>query len=118
MFGTNVLCSLWDIPLRRSWVTRLSKNLFDLSTKRLCRMSSQPALRGDETANFDFPLMTKSGARRVILLNATVRRDEFGNIIGVVGIGQDITERIAQEREFFKLIYSANAVSLKSQEKE
>jgi PAS domain S-box-containing protein len=40
------------------------------------------ALRGDETANFDFPLMTKSGARREILPNATVRRDEYGNIIG------------------------------------
>jgi PAS domain S-box-containing protein len=40
--GTNVLCSLWDIPLRKSWVTRLSKNLFDLSTKRWCRMSSKP----------------------------------------------------------------------------
>ena len=32
MFGTNVLCSLLDIPLRKSWVTRLSKNSFYLST--------------------------------------------------------------------------------------
>jgi len=67
------------------------------------------ALHGEETANFDFPLMTKNSARLEILLNATVRRDEHGNIIGVVGIGQDITERIAQEREFSKLIDSANA---------
>ena len=67
------------------------------------------ALHGEETANFDFPLVTKEGARLEILLNATVRRDEHGNIIGVVGIGQDITERIAQEREFSKLIDSANA---------
>ena len=29
--------------------------------------------------------------------------------LGMVGIGQDITERIAQEREFAKLIDSANA---------
>jgi len=67
------------------------------------------ALHGAETANFDFPLMTKGGARLEILLNATTRRDEHGNVIGVVGIGQDITERIAQEREFSKLIDSANA---------
>ena len=43
------------------------------------------------------------------MLNATTRRDEQGNIIGVVGIGQDITGRIAQEREYSKLIDSANA---------
>jgi PAS domain S-box-containing protein len=67
------------------------------------------ALDGVETANFEFPLMTKAGVRLEVLLNATTRRDEQGNIIGVVGIGQDITERIAQEREFFKLIDSANA---------
>jgi len=49
------------------------------------------ALRGEETANFEFPLMTKAGARIEILLNATTRKDEHGKVIGVVGIGQDIT---------------------------
>ena len=44
-----------------------------------------------------------------VLLNATTRRDAEGNIIGVVGIGQDITERLAQEREYYKLIDTANA---------
>ena len=53
--------------------------------------------------------MTKAGARIEILLNATTRRDEHGKIIGVVGIGQDITARLAQEREYSKLIDSANA---------
>lgn len=46
------------------------------------------ALKGEETANFEFPLMTKAGARIEVLLNATTRRNEHGNIIGVVGIGQ------------------------------
>ena len=67
------------------------------------------ALQGEETANFEFPLITKHGVRIEVLLNATTRRDEQGNIIGVVGIGQDITGRIAQEREYSKLIDSANA---------
>ena len=43
--------------------------------------------------------MTKAGARVEVLLNATARRNPGGKIIGVVGIGQDITGRIAQERE-------------------
>ena len=54
-------------------------------------------------------MITKGGARIEVLLNATTRRDEQGNVIGVVGIGQDITGRIAQEREYSKLIDSANA---------
>jgi PAS domain S-box-containing protein len=67
------------------------------------------ALDGQETANFEFPLITKAGARIEVLLNASTRRDEQGNVIGVVGIGQDITARLAQEREYSKLIDTANA---------
>jgi len=67
------------------------------------------ALVGDETANFEFPLMTKAGIRLEVLLNATTRRDEQGNVIGMVGIGQDITGRLAQEREYTRLIDTANA---------
>lgn len=101
------------------------------------------ALLGDETANYEFPLMTKDGVRIEILLNATARRNPNGEIIGVVGegstvlpfygmlirsllfqritnlhdlstllfsgIGQDITGRIAQEREYTRLIDTANA---------
>ena len=67
------------------------------------------ALRGEETANFEFPLVTKSGATLQILLNATTRKNDRGEIIGMVGIGQDITSRLAQEREYVKLIDTANA---------
>ncbi|KAJ0409112.1 hypothetical protein P43SY_002246 [Pythium insidiosum] len=67
------------------------------------------ALSGNETANFEFPLITKSGRRVEILLNATPRFNEHGQVIGVVGIGQDITERIAQEQEYARLIEKANA---------
>jgi hypothetical protein len=72
------------------------------------------ALKSEETANFQFPLMTKSGDVHIeVLLNATTRRDEDGNIIGVIGMGQDVTARLAQEREYYKLIDTANAVCLK-----
>ena len=69
------------------------------------------ALRGEEDSNFAFPLVTKDGHRLEILLNATSRRDVDGHIIGVVGIGQDITARIAQEEEYSRLIDTANAPS-------
>ncbi|RLO12802.1 hypothetical protein DYB28_013580, partial [Aphanomyces astaci] len=67
------------------------------------------ALNGIQTANFEFPLITRPGTRIEILLNATPRNDLHGNIVGVVGIGQDITDRISQEHEYFRLIDSANA---------
>jgi PAS domain-containing protein len=68
------------------------------------------ALRGAETSNFEFPLMTKDNNRVEVLLNASSRRDaKTGYIVGVVGIGQDITERVAQEQEYVKLIDTANA---------
>jgi PAS domain-containing protein len=67
------------------------------------------ALNGVETANFEFPLVTKAGARLEVLLNATTRRDAQNRVTGVVGIGQDITARIAQEQEYARLIDTANA---------
>eukprot|EP00290_Baffinella_frigidus_P015931 CAMPEP_0180203084 /NCGR_PEP_ID=MMETSP0987-20121128/7658_1 /TAXON_ID=697907 /ORGANISM="non described non described, Strain CCMP2293" /LENGTH=80 /DNA_ID=CAMNT_0022158421 /DNA_START=9 /DNA_END=248 /DNA_ORIENTATION=+ len=43
------------------------------------------ALRGQETANFEFPLFTKNQQRVEVLLNATTRRDVTGRPIGVIG---------------------------------
>ena len=50
------------------------------------------ALQGQETSNYELPLFSKSGERVIILLNATTRRNINGDIVGVVGIGQDITK--------------------------
>jgi PAS domain S-box-containing protein len=52
----------------------------------------QKALQGDETSNFEFSLHTQINNSVMILLNATTRRDELGNVVGAVGVGQDITE--------------------------
>jgi len=52
----------------------------------------QNALQGTETANYEFPLFTKEKRQVDVLLNATTRRDIDRNIVGVIGVGQDITE--------------------------
>ena len=50
------------------------------------------ALVGKETSNYEFPLYTKNNQRVMVLLNATTRRNTKGDIVGVVGVGQDITK--------------------------
>ena len=50
------------------------------------------ALKGKETANFEFPLFTKSKQRVMVLLNSSTRRNADGEITGVLGVGQDISE--------------------------
>jgi len=57
------------------------------------------ALLGEETSNFEFPLFTKDKRRVEVLLNATTRRDVSDNVVGVIGVGQDITERKQAEQE-------------------
>jgi len=50
------------------------------------------ALVGKETANYEFPLFAKNGSRVMVLLNSSTRRNAEGKIIGVLGVGQDISE--------------------------
>jgi PAS domain S-box-containing protein len=57
------------------------------------------ALKGKETANFEFPLFTKKGKRVMVLLNSSTRRDATGKIMGVLGVGQDITELVGYRND-------------------
>jgi PAS domain S-box-containing protein len=74
------------------------------------------ALKGQETANYEFPLFTKDGKRVMVLLNSSTRRDVDGKIVGVLGVGQDISEmdklRTTSEaiaKELRQFIETANA---------
>ena len=74
------------------------------------------ALKGEETANYEFPLFTKDDKRVMVLLNSSTRRDAEGNVVGVLGVGQDITEmdalRTSSEsiaKELRQFIETANA---------
>ncbi len=74
------------------------------------------ALRGIETGNYEFPLYTREGKRLEVLLNATSRKNVEGAIVGVIGVGQNITlQKQAQAEttrvasELTQLIDTANA---------
>jgi PAS domain S-box-containing protein len=68
------------------------------------------ALKGIEKANFEFPLFTKAGERVDVLLNATTRRDAQGGIVGVVGVGQDITGLKRKEQEVSRIAADLRAL--------
>jgi signal transduction histidine kinase/CheY-like chemotaxis protein len=57
----------------------------------------EAALAGNGTENYELPLYSQAGERIEILLDATTRRDSEGSIIGVIGVGQDITGLREQE---------------------
>ncbi|MDE0771529.1 MAG: PAS domain S-box protein [Salibacteraceae bacterium] len=74
------------------------------------------ALKGKETANYEFPLFTKDGKRVMVLLNSSTRRNAAGEIVGVLGVGQDIsemdklrTESESVAKELRQFIETANA---------
>jgi PAS domain S-box-containing protein len=76
------------------------------------------ALQGRGTSNFELEFRTKSNEIRHLLVNATTRRDAENNVVGVVGVAQDVTEAIQRDRavagmalELRQLIDTANAVS-------
>ena len=68
------------------------------------------ALRGKETANFEFAIYTKDKRRVDVLLNATTRRDLSGGVVGMIGVGQDITRMRAlmQQESIFSQAQAAN----------
>ena len=74
------------------------------------------ALKGHGTSNYELEFRTKLNKIRYLLINATTRRDAENNIVGVVGVAQDVTEAVKRDwavmgmaNELRQLIETANA---------
>ena len=74
------------------------------------------ALKGRGTSNYELEFTTKSNETRHLLVNATTRRDAENNVVGVVGVAQDVTDAVQRDRavagmanELRQLIDTANA---------
>ena len=120
IFGIDALGRVTEWNKKASEITEFSyaetigKNLVEEFIRPEYRDVVQEVLdaalnKGIATANFEFPLWTKSGQRLQVLLNANPRRNAKNEIVGVVGVGQDITSRLVQEQEYVRLIELANA---------
>ena len=62
------------------------------------------ALKGVETSNYELEFRTKSNEIRYLLVNATTRRDAENNIVGVVGVAQDVTEAAKHDRAVASMV--------------
>jgi PAS domain S-box-containing protein len=74
------------------------------------------ALHGNETSNYELEFRSALHEIRYLLVNATTRRDAENNIVGVVGVAQDVTETKSNDRavaamasELRQLVETANA---------
>ena len=77
-------------PLVSTWIVpNLRKSVQDVMGK---------ALKGTETSNYELEFRTKTNEIRYLLVNATTRRDAESNIVGVVGVAQDVTEAAKHDR--------------------
>jgi PAS domain S-box-containing protein len=54
---------------------------------------------GEAVENLELDFVDTSGERIVVAVNATPARDEDGDVIGVQGVGRDVTARKERERE-------------------
>ena len=71
----------------------------------------ESALRGEDLKSFEVNLLTSSSDRVELFLSATARRDVNDQVIGVICVGQDLTEtrektRVAEQANKLELIGS------------
>jgi PAS domain S-box-containing protein len=59
---------------------------------------TRAALDGEKSENQELAIVWPNGQRRDLLVNAAPMEDEEGNVVGAVGVFQDITDRKSVER--------------------
>ena len=57
----------------------------------------------NRNVNFELPEISKDGKEKIIKMNLTPRFDKGGNIIGILGIGQNVTEQKLAEKKLSNL---------------
>jgi|AJXC01.1.fsa_nt_gi PAS/PAC sensor signal transduction histidine kinase (EC 2.7.13.3) len=116
--GTRRQNVLPVIVNQKSSVQNLVEGFITEDYKESVKGVLDEALKGKQTANYAFPLYSKTNARIDVLLNSSTRRNTRGEIVGVVGVGQDITElkttHIALKETNNRLIKEKNPLNKKS----
>lgn len=86
------MSTITGFPKEEATGMPLVENFIAPSMKEKVGEILQAALNGNETSNYEVQVTSKSGEPIFLLVNATTRRDPSSDIIGVVGVAQDVTE--------------------------
>jgi PAS domain S-box-containing protein len=92
--------------LGKVWVSFVAKD-----SKDTVQAVLNDALSGISTSNFELRMDAKTGDVIDVLLNATPRRGDKDRVCGVIGVGQDITERKRGEAELQKAAVDLKALN-------
>ena len=71
---------------------RLTNFLIDPEHKETVEQLCKTVLEGNPLSLQEFPIINRYGRKDDLLVSATPRKNTFGEIIGVMAVGQDITE--------------------------
>ncbi|KAL1504035.1 hypothetical protein AB1Y20_010447 [Prymnesium parvum] len=101
----NIRVSEWNskvaeitgFPIGEAVGQNLIENFVHEMSRPSTRHILSEALRGKEIDNFQVVLNTKSKERVQLLLSVCARRDIAGMVVGVLGIGQDVTQLLKAE---------------------
>jgi len=83
--------------------TDLVKSYIPDEFKKAVNKVIQNGLKGQGTTNFEFLVYAKSKQLVSLLLNVSVRRNAEGEIVGILGVGQDITELKEKEDQILAI---------------
>ncbi|MBN1125713.1 MAG: PAS domain-containing protein [Sedimentisphaerales bacterium] len=87
----------------RNWF----ETFLPVSDRQRTRESFDQLMQGElGPESFENPVLTRSGAERLITWHNTIMRDTEGNIIGTLSSGEDITDRRQAEKERDRLLRS------------
>ncbi len=95
----------------------LHKNWFEIFLPPEIRETTKKTIFAESVETGEFPeqheneIITRSGEHRMISWNNTLLFDSEGNVIGLTGIGEDITERRMAEEELRKAKESAESAN-------
>ncbi|MBI4550171.1 MAG: PAS domain S-box protein [Candidatus Omnitrophica bacterium] len=80
--------SRWEV-IGKKWVDIFTPP----ASREKIRQTIEGLLAGGTVRDYQSSILTRNGETREVIWNGTVIKDENGKVVGIVGLGRDITER-------------------------
>ncbi|MBC7905080.1 MAG: PAS domain S-box protein [Gemmatimonadaceae bacterium] len=119
IIGNRAILNLLNVEVHESIVGKTSKDLFGDELAKINYEEDKRVLStGEAIINRDEPMTSKDGRHRWLLTSKVPLRSETGEIVGLVGISRDITdrreneERLRESEQKYKLLFIKNPLPM------